>query len=165
MAVGRFQVMAILQAARAYILGMKITEAKSFGLNRAIFYAAAKRGFKVKARVRPRIKSHLRSKGFSAKELKGIEKTYTMVNIGDEGAYCIEIKGRRLFVMGNEVQTPEDFKRQIEQRFGKNFKDAWKEALEICRQYDKAVLLSQRYFYETIYRPRRDELAKKWSEK
>ncbi len=46
MKVGRFQVMAILQAARARELGFSETRAKSWGLNRAIFYAAAKRGFK-----------------------------------------------------------------------------------------------------------------------
>ena len=46
MKVGRFQVMAILQAARAMELGFSETRAKSWGLNRAIFYAAAKRGFK-----------------------------------------------------------------------------------------------------------------------
>jgi hypothetical protein len=44
--VGRFQVMALLQAARAKALGYTLDEAESFGLNRAIFYAAAKRGFK-----------------------------------------------------------------------------------------------------------------------
>ena len=44
--VGRFQVMATLQAARARILGLSVASAKSWGLNRAIFYAAAKRGFK-----------------------------------------------------------------------------------------------------------------------
>ena len=44
--VGRFQVMALLQAARAKVLGHPLDEAQSFGLNRAIFYAAAKRGFK-----------------------------------------------------------------------------------------------------------------------
>lgn len=46
--IGRFQVMAVLQAARAHLLGLPIESAKSFGLNRAIFYAAAKRGFKKK---------------------------------------------------------------------------------------------------------------------
>jgi hypothetical protein len=40
--VGRFQVMALLQAARAKALGYPLDEAESFGLNRAIFYAAAK---------------------------------------------------------------------------------------------------------------------------
>ena len=48
MAVGRFQVMAVLQAARALVLGLPESQAKSWGLNRAIFYAAAKRGFKAK---------------------------------------------------------------------------------------------------------------------
>lgn len=43
--VGRFQVMALLQAARATVLGYSQDEAESFGLNRAIFYAAAKRAF------------------------------------------------------------------------------------------------------------------------
>ena len=38
--------MATLQAARAKELGLPIMAAKSWGLNRAIFYAAAKRGFK-----------------------------------------------------------------------------------------------------------------------
>src|SRR5579875_2525433 len=46
MAVGRFQVMSILQAARAEALGLPHDSALSWGLNRAIFYAAAKRGFK-----------------------------------------------------------------------------------------------------------------------
>ena len=44
--VGRFQVMALLQATRAKVLGYPLDEAESFGLNRAIFYPAAKRGFK-----------------------------------------------------------------------------------------------------------------------
>jgi len=53
--VGRFQVMATLQAARAYALGYSLDEAKSFGLNRAIFYAAAKKGFKKLRGVPPKI--------------------------------------------------------------------------------------------------------------
>src|SRR5438067_10727882 len=43
--VTRFQVMGTLQAARARALGLSADEAKSFGLNRALFYAAAKRGW------------------------------------------------------------------------------------------------------------------------
>jgi len=38
--------MATLQAARAKALGLPVASAKSWGLNRAIYYAAAKRGFK-----------------------------------------------------------------------------------------------------------------------
>jgi len=38
--------MAVLQAARANVLGLPEDSAYSWGLDRAIFYAAAKRGFK-----------------------------------------------------------------------------------------------------------------------
>src|SRR4051812_27586047 len=44
--VRRFQIMALLQAARARKLGLKLDEAKSWGLTRAIFYAAARHGFR-----------------------------------------------------------------------------------------------------------------------
>ncbi len=44
MAAGRFQVMATLQAARAFLLGLILELAKSRGLNRVIFCAVAKRG-------------------------------------------------------------------------------------------------------------------------
>jgi len=45
----RLQVMATLQAARAFLLGLPLESAKSWGLNRAIFYAEAKRVFNVAA--------------------------------------------------------------------------------------------------------------------
>jgi len=79
-------------------------------------------------------------------------------------AYSVIIDGKRYFVIGNEVQTEEDFEKNIERRFGGKFEVAWKEALQIVQSYDKGVLLSQRYLYETVYKPRRDQLAKKWSE-
>jgi len=164
MAVGRFQVMATLQAARAYVLGMSIASAKSFGLQRAIFYAAAKRGFKGKGAAKPPKQFTFKEKKLTDTEIKKIQKSFTMTTIGDEAAYSIEIDGKRLFVIGNEIKTAKDFEHQIERRFGKNFRLAWKEAVKICKDYDKGVLLSQRYFYETIYKPRRDELAKKWTE-
>jgi len=41
--IGRFQVMGLLQAARYYLLTDDLERAKSFGLNRAIFYAWAKK--------------------------------------------------------------------------------------------------------------------------
>jgi hypothetical protein len=164
MAVGRFQVMATLQAARAYTLGMPITSAKSFGLQRAIFYAAAKRGFKGKGRVQPPKQFSMIEKKLSQTEIRKIQKSFTMTTIGDEAAYSVELDGRKLFVIGSEIKTDKDFQRQVERRFGNTFKNAWKEAVALCKKYDKGVLLSQRYFYETIYKPRRDELAKKWTE-
>jgi hypothetical protein len=162
--IGRFQVMATLQAARGYALGFSLAEAKSFGLNRAIFYAAAKKGFKKLKGAPPKISLPREVFKIPEKELKKIEKSFTIEKIGDEMAYCVKIKGKRVFTIGNELQTPEAFKKQIESRFGDKFKEAWKEALQIVKAYDKGVLLSQRYFYEVVYKPRRDELAKKWSE-
>ena len=165
MSVGRFQVMATLQAARAYVLGMPVASAKSFGLNRAIFYAAAKRGFKGKGVMKPPTQFASKEKKYSEREIKKMQKSFTMTSIGDEAAYSVEMDGKKYFVIGSEVQSPDSFGRQIERRFGKNYSKAWKEAVKICKDYDKGVLLSQRYFYETIYKPRRDELAKKWTEK
>jgi hypothetical protein len=165
MAVGRFQVMATLQAARAYVLGLPVASAKSFGLNRAIFYAAAKRGFKGKGVMKPPAHFKSKVKEYGAREIKKMQKSFTMTSLGDEAAYSVEIDKKKFFVIGSEVQSPDDFKKQIERRFGKGFREAWKEAIKICRGHDKGVLLSQRYFYETIYKPRRDELAEKWTEK
>jgi len=161
MSVGRFQVMATLQAARAYVLGEPIDSAKSWGLNRAIFYAAAKRGFKPKPGPLkpPTFKLEL-----DEKKIAKIQKTFGISHLGDEMGYSVELDGKKYFTIGEEVQTPENFKKQVVSRFGKAFKKAWDEAVKICKGYDKGVLLSQHYFYETIYKPRRDVLAEQWSE-
>ncbi len=165
MKVGRFQVMATLQAARAYVLGLPLESAKSFGLNRAIFYAAAKRGFKTVKGGPMEIKPSFKEiKGIPKEKIKEIQEQFKIFSLGDEQAYSVEIDGRPFFIIGNEIQTPEDFKRQIEARFGGNFEKAFQEALDIVKSYDRGVLLSQRYFFETVYKPRRDLLAQKWSE-
>ena len=158
--------MATLQAARAYVLGQPIESAKSFGLNRAIFYAAAKRGFKAKPPTKPAELKELviQKKPVPPERLQKLRETFEVFYLGDEMAYSVQQDGRRYFVIGNEVQTPEDFEKQIESRFAGHFDEAWKEAVELCKSVDKGVLLSQRYFYETVYKPRRDELARKWTE-
>lgn len=163
MAVGRFQVMATLQAARAYVLGMPAVSAKSFGLQRAIFYAAAKRGFSGSGRRGKPQNLTFKNKKVSAEEIDRIQSSFSVTMIGDEPTYSVEIKGKKYFVIGSEIKTNADFKKQIEERFGSAFKDAWKEAVAICRHHDRSILLSQRYFYGTVYKPRRDELADKWT--
>ena len=162
MAVGRFQVMATLQAARAFVLGFPLESAKSWGLNRAIFYAAAKRGFKKAPppaeiripKLRGRVEPQLREQ---------ITKTLKPHTLGDEMAYSVEIDGTAYFLIGDKIQTPEDFSKQIESRFGGKFEDAWQEAVKHCRKYDEGILKSQRYFYQTVYKPVRDKLAKEWT--
>ena len=154
MKVGRFQVMAILQAARAKELGLPERKAKSWGLNRAIFYAAAKRGFKHQAQPSPP------GRGHAGKRAEKREKTYFL---GNEMAYLTKKSNRLYFTIGGKPQTEADFERQVEERFGKHFAEAWKESLAIIQLYPKEILESQNRFFSEVYRPRRDELASKWT--
>lgn len=147
--------MAILQAARAKELGLSVVAAKSWGLNRAIFYAAAKRGFKERRIPRRSLEEIGR---------RPVERRRDAYFLGDEMAYISRKDSRSYFTIGGELQTENDFKRQIEKRFGSIFQTAWKQSLEIVKQYPKEVLVSQKGFFEEVYRPRRDELASKWTE-
>lgn len=164
MAIGRFQVMATLQAARAFTLGKSIETAKSFGLNRAIFYAAAKKGFRFERGAKAPEEVLIEKRRAPKELIEEIKSSFCVEEIGDELAYAVKLGGKTYYTIGGEIQTEKDFERQIERRFGSKFQEAWNEAIEIIKKYDKSVLLSQRYFYEIIYKPRRDELSKKWSE-
>ena len=156
LSVGRFQVMALLQAARANVLGLPLDLAFSWGLNRAIFYAAAKRGFRRGVKpIAPRTHEVIRR--------KPVEETPEVYHLGDEMAYKKEVSGETYFTIGGETQTLQDFRRQIEDRFGSTFEKVWEEAVRLIKEFDEETLLSQRLFYERVYKPRRDELAKKWA--
>ncbi len=149
MTVGRFQVMALLQAARAHSLGLPLDAAYSWGLNRAIFIAAAKRGFK----------SGSGSGGGTASPPKT-----GVYHLGDDMAFK-DPKSRTLrFTFGGKVQTVEEFESRVKSRFGKAFPGAWDEALNYVKTFDKETLLSAEGFFRDVYRPRRDELAEKWTE-
>ena len=162
MRVGRFQVMALLQAARAFVLGLPLDSAKSWGLNRAIFYAAAKRGFRGKRPLRP--EGIRMPSGIAEERRRELQESFSVHRLGDEYAYSVVLDGKRLFIIGDEVQTEEDFQKQVEKRFGPLFSQAWEEAVRICRKAGKGILLSQRYFYESLYKPQRDKLAEKWTQ-
>lgn len=155
MVVGRFQVMALLQAARAHALGLNERAARSWGLNRAIFYAAAKRGFKSTVPLKPAV----RPEGPVSAPLEGPEEFH----LGDEKAYKAESE-ELVFTFGGKIQTEEEFKARIVSRFGGSYDEAWTEALKLMKDFDPQVLLSQSKFFEQVYKPRRDELAAKWSE-
>jgi hypothetical protein len=166
MTVGRFQVMAVLQAARAHALGLPLESAHSWGLNRAIFYAAAKRGFKGKGEAT----GHPKAPGEGGRQIHGgsVEAAQSAgeYHLGDELAY----KDKRgtdtspIFSFGGEAQTEEDFKRQVETRFQGSFRDAWEDALDYVKHFDRQTLESQSGFFSDVYRPKRDEFAKKWTE-
>lgn len=143
--------MSLLQAARAYALGLPLESAYSWGLNRAIFTAAAKGGFKGGSGG---------GSLYSGKGEKG-EKTYSL---GDDMAYKVEKDGVTLFTIGGKVQTKDEFDKRVKARFGKSFPAAWKEALSYVNGFDRSTLLSTGDFFNTVYRPVRDAWAERWSE-
>ena len=152
--INRFCVMATLQAARAHLLGLKLEEAYSWGLNKAIFYAAAKRGFKGGSG---------RTSELKATENRPPEARPNVFRLGDDIAFREVRGGRMLFTIGGKVQSEAEFKRQVASRFGEKFSAAWRDALDLLRNYDRDTLLSQNAFYRDVYKPNRDSLVEKWS--
>ncbi|MGD1055015.1 MAG: hypothetical protein ABR867_02925, partial [Nitrososphaerales archaeon] len=102
MAVGRFQVMALLQAARAYVLGLPLESAYSWGLNRAIFIAAAKRGFKGGSTGRG---EGVRTTEKGEARARKTSKEAGVYYLGDDMAFKDEKGGVLRFTIGGEVQT------------------------------------------------------------
>jgi hypothetical protein len=152
MAVGRFHVMSLLQAARAYILSLPLESAYSWGLNRAIFIAAAKKGFKGG------------SAGEGGTGEKGTSKREGTYSLGDDMAFKTQLNGLLLFTIGGKVQTKQEFDKRVKARFGKSYDAAWKEALAYVKSFDRGTLLSTDDFFRNVYKPVRDELAEKWTE-
>ena len=151
--------MALLQAARAYALGLPLESAHSWGLNKAIFYAAAKRGY---IGTRPQ-RGGAKSKSSVSPKPEEKESEY---KLGDDVAFIDAKAGSKdkpIFTFGGDVQTDEKFKKQIQSRFKDYFNDAWKESLEYVKSFDKEILLSSSGFYSEVYRPKRDEFAEKWT--
>ncbi len=152
---GRFPVMALLQAARYYLLRGDLERAKSWGLNRAIFYAWAK--YYGPAR-RPRLASEVRrySSGarVDASELRWEE-------VGGEKA---QVSPRGWYVIGGVEQRPEDFDRHVARKFeeaGIPFEEAWKAALEYLKRFPRSVLRDPQKFYKEVYEPVRDSFVEK----
>ena len=154
--VTRFVVMAVLQAARARALGLPRDASYSWGLNRAIFYAAAKRGFRGTAVGAGEEKA-------GAAERPGRE----IYRLGDEEAYRDPSEEDLVFAIGDEPQTAAEFERSVISRFGTeaNFLAAWDEAGKVIAGFDRATLESRRRFYDEVYRPRRDALSDDWTRK
>ena len=149
---GRFQVMALLQAARYYLLHGDVEKAKSWGLNRAIFYAWAK--YYGPAR-RPRRPSRLIGRRLP----EGTEARW--VTVGGEKA---QVSPNGWFMMGGVEQRPEDFDRYVARRFeeaGIDFKEAWKAALEYLKKFPKTVLTDPQRFYKEVYEPVRDRFVER----
>jgi hypothetical protein len=154
--VTRFVVMAVLQAARAQSLGLPYDSAVSWGLNRAIFYAAAKSGFRGSSK-----------KTGEAPGKPGEGRPPEMYRLGEDEAFRDPHSEKLIFTIGGEAQTPEKFEQQVVSRFGtkENFRVAWDEATRIVGKFDRATLASPQRFYAEVYKPRRDELSDSWTQK
>ncbi len=148
--IGRFQVMALLQAARYYLLKGNLEKAKSFGLNRAIFYAWAKY-------YKP--KYGMSKRRFLMEKLGMKEEDLPKENVGDEVAF---LSKRGWFMIGDKEQLPEDFDRQVKEKIEKviPFEEAWKAALEYLKKFPKEILLDQQEFFERVYKPVRDNFER-----
>jgi hypothetical protein len=147
---GRFQVMGLLQAARYYVLKGNLEKAKSFGLNRAIFYAWAKR---TGGRVGRRAARGKVAKPAAEVEVKEIERLEE--HVGDEVAY---LSKDGFFAIGDQVQRPEDYDRQIAGKIDSviPYDQAWDAAIRYISTFPREVLLDQRGFFEKVYKPVRD---------
>ncbi|MFH7859953.1 MAG: hypothetical protein QXR03_03035, partial [Candidatus Aenigmatarchaeota archaeon] len=145
---GRFQVMALLQAARYFILTNDLEKAKSFGLNRAIFYAWAKHRGISKPPSRRKIEI-----GKEIAQLK--QKEETLVYIGNEGAY---LSKNGWFKIGEEEQKPIDYDRQIVSKIESviPYDKAWNAAIKYLKKFPKDALLNQQNFFSEVYKPIRD---------
>jgi len=143
---GRFQVMALLQAVRYYLVTGDMERAKSFGLNRAIFYAWAKR----RGRTRPsRTRMRAETPATRVEERRAEQ-------LGNEKAF---VSPRGWFTMGDDEQTPADYDRQIARRIEAAaipYENAWAAAIKHVNGFPRETLLNQQRFYSEVYRSVRD---------
>lgn len=154
-----FQIMGILQAARAVHLGLNLPAAKSWGLNRAIFYTAIRKGYIGRSRK-------TRTSGAKTGKKKAAsrgQRQYQFYQLGGEKAYRSPRTRALRFLIGGRTQTPDQFDRQVKARFP-DWSWAWKEALQLIESVPEDNLRKPHRFYKTVYRPNRERLIRRWSD-
>ena len=143
--IGRFQVMALLQAARYYVLYGDMDKAKSFGLNRAIFYAWAKH-------YGPASRGPAGGKAAGG----GGRGERKFVTVAGEEVQVDEETG--LFMIGGKPQRPQDYDREVAWKIDLvvPYQRAWETAVQYVSSFPREVLESQSRFYKRVYEPVRD---------
>ncbi len=155
---GRFQVMALLQAARHYLLTGDLDKAKSFGLNRAIFYAWAKHYGRFYAGRRvSSLARKIRSVSTGEEVPEGSRK---LVKVAGEEVF---ISPRGYCVMGGKEQLPEDYDRNVVDKIEAiiPYDVAWEAAIKYLSKFPKHVLTDPRKFFDKVYKPVRDSFIEK----
>ena len=154
--IGRFQVMALLQAARYYLLAGGLEKAKSWGLNRAIFYAWAKYYGPSQQPWRYKLDQLLRRPQL-AKSRAGRKCPEGFEEVLGE---CVQVSPRGWFMIGGQEQTPLDFERQVKMKVQKvlPWDLVWKAVLDYVSKFPEWVLKNPQKFYKFVYEPVRDTL-------
>ncbi len=151
--IGRFQVMALLQAVRHYLLYNDLGRAKSFGLNRAIFYAWAKyygsRQYHRLARVEELLRKQL---------VRGVKPSKCPENYVEVLGECIRVSPNNYYEIGESEQKPYDFDRQVLFKIKRLIDPgkAWSEAVKYVSSFPEYVLKDPVKFYKYVYEPVRD---------
>lgn len=147
----RFQLMALLQAARYYLLTGDIEKAKSFGLNRAIFYAYLKYYGRGVRGSRDRVSKSREDRN----RLENIEAL-----IVEDG---VEVSPNGLFMIGGKEQTPEDYDKNVVRKVETilPYEIVWNAALKYVSKFPKHILIDPQKFYEYVYEAVRDSFVKK----
>lgn len=147
--IGRFQVMGLLQAARYYLLTGDQERAKSFGLNRAVFYAWAKHHGGGYFPRRP---------GYYSSSVVISDREKKLVEVFGEEAF---VSSRGFFVMGEREQLPEDYDKSIVEKINQvvPYEVAWEAALKYLSKFPESVLRDPGNFFEKVYEPVRDRFV------
>jgi len=144
--IGRFQIMGLLQAARYYVLFNDLDKAKSFGINRAIFYAWAKHY--------GRYYTGRKTSGLKKEEIQA--KVQNKKEIAGEEVFFDEKSG--YFIVGQKPNLPKDYDSEIRSRINSiyPYDEIWNAAIEYISSFPKEILMDQRKFFEKVYLPVRD---------
>jgi hypothetical protein len=129
--------------------------AKSWGLNRAIFYAWAKYYGPHSSRTRAA------ARRYSPSGRRVDESQLEWREVGGEKAM---VSPRGYYVIGGVEQTPEDFDRYVVRKLeeaGVSFEEAWKAALRYLQRFPRSVLRDPQRFYKEVYEPVRDKFVEK----
>lgn len=151
--IGRFQVMGLLQAARYYLLTGNLDKAKSFGLNRAIFYAWAKHYGS----------GYIPRRAYRAYQAGGETTVKPSISKAEPLRDEVPVSPRGYFVMGGQEQLPSDYDKNIAEKIDKviPYDLAWEAALKYVSKFPRHVLVDPQEFYERVYEPVRDYFIEK----
>jgi hypothetical protein len=146
-----------------YVLYKDIGKAKSFGLNRAIFYAWAKYYGPHKWPYRLlRVEEELRKQITKGNKPTKCPEGYIEV-LGE----CVMIGPRGYYKIGDVEQTPIDYDRQVINKIKLLIdpETVWEAALKYVSKFPEYILKDPAKFYKYVYEPVRDIFFKELLEK